>query len=130
MLLLISVCRSVVILSTSICIPVLPMVDTVKSSADGTQVDATLDRRLLFRAQTPQVFRLDIYDEAIRHARQTGFVGTDDASLLEHAKFPVAMVRGDETNIKLTTPGDLVRARWLIDNHRLQGPSLMDPIMP
>ena len=96
------------------CIPVLPINDTVKASSDGTVVEETLDRSRLYRAQTPQVFRLDRVLAAFARARSTGFSGTDEASILEHAGIPVHMVPGAPCNIKLTTPDDLSLAGYLL----------------
>jgi 2-C-methyl-D-erythritol 4-phosphate cytidylyltransferase len=99
---------------TGACIPVLPVTDTLKQVNDQGRIIATVDRSCLFRAQTPQVFRLDRIARALAHAESTGFTGTDDASVMTHAGFDVATVPGDPANIKLTTPQDLALARHLI----------------
>jgi 2-C-methyl-D-erythritol 4-phosphate cytidylyltransferase len=96
------------------CIPVLGIVDTVKRADKNGKIICTLDRNGLFRAQTPQVFRLDLMIKAACHARNTGFRGTDEASVCEHAKIPVAMVEGGAFNIKLTSPQDLIFAGLII----------------
>ncbi len=99
---------------TGACIPALEISDTVKQvGADGL-IAQTLDRRILFRAQTPQVFRLDLILSAFAHAQKTRFSGTDEASILEHASIPVYTLTGDPFNIKLTTPRDLVLAQFLL----------------
>lgn len=100
---------------TGACIPALQMTDTVKKSLDGEQIADTFDRKVLYRAQTPQVFRLDLILSAFANAEKSNFTGTDDASILEHAGIPVHLVPGDMFNIKLTTPRDLVMARFLLD---------------
>ncbi|HCY83811.1 MAG TPA: 2-C-methyl-D-erythritol 4-phosphate cytidylyltransferase [Desulfobacteraceae bacterium] len=99
---------------TGACIPALQVSDTVKESCDGNTIDRTLDRSKLFRAQTPQVFGLNTILGAFDHAAATGFSGTDEASILEHAGIPVRMVPGERFNIKLTTPEDLDLAGYLL----------------
>ena len=94
-------------LKNGACIPVLGIFDTGK-------IICTLDRDGLFRAQTPQVFRLDLIVKAASYARNTGFLGTDEASICEHAKLPVDIVDGGPFNIKLTSPQDLIFAGLII----------------
>ncbi|MDE2573682.1 MAG: bifunctional 2-C-methyl-D-erythritol 4-phosphate cytidylyltransferase/2-C-methyl-D-erythritol 2,4-cyclodiphosphate synthase [Rhodospirillales bacterium] len=86
-------------------IPAVPVADTLKRAAGG-RITATLDRAGLFRAQTPQAFRYAML-HALHHAAPPG--ATDDAALLEAAGQPVALVPGDEDNIKLTFKEDFVR---------------------
>ena len=73
-------------------------------------VEHTVDRSHIWLAQTPQCVRRDSLIAALAHASRTGFVGTDDVSLLEHAGIPVEVVVGDRLNLKITTPDDLVLA--------------------
>ncbi|PIE62976.1 MAG: 2-C-methyl-D-erythritol 4-phosphate cytidylyltransferase [Desulfobacter postgatei] len=101
-------------LKNGACIPALGILDTVKKVDHNGRIICTLDRDGLFRAQTPQVFRLDLIIKAVSHAWNTGFSGTDEASVCEHAKIPVAMVDGGPFNIKLTAPQDLIFAGILI----------------
>ncbi len=100
------------------CIPALQLTDTIKMSTDGRQISETLDRNLLYRAQTPQVFRLDLLLSAFAQAKKTGFSGTDEASILEHAGIPVHLVPGNLFNIKLTTPRDLDLAEFLLGRNK------------
>ncbi|HKJ97620.1 MAG TPA: 2-C-methyl-D-erythritol 4-phosphate cytidylyltransferase [Desulfotignum sp.] len=93
------------------CIPVLAVNDTLKLVAQNQQVQKTLDRDQIYRAQTPQVFRLDLILKAFAYAKITNFTGTDDASVMEHADFSVYTTPGEAANIKLTTPDDLILAR-------------------
>jgi len=102
------------VLKNGACIPALGIFDTVKRADRNGKIICTLDRDGLFRAQTPQVFRLDLIVKAASHARKTGFLGTDEASVCEHAKIPVAMVDGGPFNIKLTSPQDLIFAGLII----------------
>ena len=85
----------------------IPMPDTVKR-VDGTGlVQETLRRDLLWLIQTPQVFRLTWLLEAHRTAEENNLEVTDDASLVEQLGYPVSVVLGSSTNIKLTRPEDL-----------------------
>jgi 2-C-methyl-D-erythritol 4-phosphate cytidylyltransferase len=88
----------------------LPAVDTVKQVTRGTgrvQIRATLPRDKLVMAQTPQVFRYDLLKRAFESAREDGFVGTDEASLVERLDVDVSVVMGSDRNIKITKPGDM-----------------------
>jgi 2-C-methyl-D-erythritol 4-phosphate cytidylyltransferase len=87
--------------------------ETVKRVRDGL-VDATVDRAGLWLVQTPQAFRRDLLVEAHDKARRDGFVGTDDAVLLERLGAPVAVVPGLRHNVKITTPDDLRFVRRLM----------------
>jgi len=95
-------------------IPVLPLRDTVKEVDGDGRVVRTLDRRRLRRVQTPQGFPLEILREVHRRAEEEGWTVTDDASLCERAGIPVRTVPGDPDNLKVTTPGDLERARRIL----------------
>lgn len=88
----------------------LPAVDTVKQVSRGTgrvRIRATLPRDKLVMAQTPQVFRYDLLKRAFDLAREDGFVGTDEASLVERLDAEVTVVMGSDRNIKITKPGDM-----------------------
>lgn len=87
--------------------------DTVKR-VDGERVLETLPREQIRLVQTPQVFRKDILFEAYGEARRRGWRGTDDASFVERLGIAVTVVRGERTNIKITTPDDLAWAEWLL----------------
>lgn len=91
----------------------VPAQDTIKEVFDG-RVRSTLDRRLLWQVQTPQAFRCELIREAHRRAHGSGYIGTDDASLIEWCGWPVAVLSGHPHNIKITTPADLVLARALL----------------
>lgn len=83
----------------------VPARDTVKQAEAGL-VRATLDRSTIYLAQTPQAFRRAILAEALATDR----TATDEASLVEAIGYPVRIVEGDATNIKITTPDDLPMA--------------------
>jgi 2-C-methyl-D-erythritol 4-phosphate cytidylyltransferase len=88
----------------------MPVRETVKRVRDGSIV-ATVDRDGLWTTQTPQVFTRALLWEAHEKARRDGFVGTDDAVLVERLGTTVAMVPGLEQNLKITTREDLRTAR-------------------
>lgn len=83
-----------------------PSVDTLKIVSDR-MIAATPDRSAFWVAQTPQLFRTDIFRRAYRSAMYDGFVGTDDSSLVERIGGRVAMFNGPRDNIKLTVPEDV-----------------------
>jgi len=92
-----------------------PVVGTIKKVADG-QVEATVPREDLWEAQTPQVFRRDLILEAYRQRIRD--IPTDDAQLVERLGQPVSVVPADRGNIKITTPSDLVLAKYLVEKGR------------
>ncbi len=95
-------------------VPVLPLEDTVKEVREGG-ILGTHDRSVLYRAQTPQGFFYEVLEEAFAAADREGFVGTDEASLVERTGRRVAAVAGDPRNIKITTPLDLKIAEALLE---------------
>src|SRR5207302_8692204 len=91
-------------------IAALPAVDTVKQverTAEGAVITATVPRERVVMAQTPQGFRFGVLKRAFDEATADGFIGTDEASLVERSGHDVAVVMGSPRNIKITTPGDL-----------------------
>ena len=82
----------------------VPVADTLKRDIAG-RVE-TVDRANLWRAQTPQAFRVDRLREALANADQHDLTVTDEAAAIELMGGKVVLVPGDEQNIKLTTPGD------------------------
>ena len=88
----------------------VPVVETVKRVRHGI-IDSTPDRKDLWLAQTPQCFRRELFLRAMAEAERVGFVGTDDASLVERLGEPIAIVEGSYDNIKVTTQKDLELAR-------------------
>jgi 2-C-methyl-D-erythritol 4-phosphate cytidylyltransferase len=93
----------------------VPIHDTLKRARDR-RVEATLDRRDLWMAQTPQAFAAAILRAAHQRAARTGHVATDDAALVEWAGVGPRIVLGDVTNLKLTTPADLQLAERLLSS--------------
>ncbi|PMC34190.1 2-C-methyl-D-erythritol 4-phosphate cytidylyltransferase [Bacillus sp. UMB0899] len=91
----------------------VPVKDTIKKVEEGI-VTETVERSTLWSVQTPQAFKLKLLLEAHEKARIEGYLGTDDASLLERVGQPVSIVAGDYTNIKITTPEDLYIAEAIL----------------
>jgi 2-C-methyl-D-erythritol 4-phosphate cytidylyltransferase len=91
-----------------------PVVDTVKQATGDGRVRATLDRRTLWRAQTPQMFRLGELRDALQRALREGLAVTDEASAMELAGYPVQLVSGSPSNLKVTVPEDLALAAWYL----------------
>lgn len=95
----------------------VPAVDTIKQverTAEGAVIRATIPREKIVLAQTPQGFRFALGKKAFDEAEAEGFVGTDEASLLEHMGQEVAVVMGSPRNLKITTPGDLELAEFFL----------------
>jgi 2-C-methyl-D-erythritol 4-phosphate cytidylyltransferase len=92
----------------------MPVKETVKMvQRDGT-VLKTLDRDSLWQIQTPQTFQVNVIKEAHYRAMEDGFIGTDDASLVERLGVKVRILPGSYTNIKITTPEDLMLAHLIL----------------
>ncbi len=89
-------------------------VDTVKQ-VHRNKIRATIPRDRLVLAQTPQVFRVDLLRQAFAKAREDGFIGTDEASLVERLdQVEVSVVLGSDRNIKITKPTDMDLARLFL----------------
>lgn len=88
----------------------VPVKDTIKVVKDQ-QILHTPDRDQLWSAQTPQGFAVKTILHAHREAQARGWRVTDDSALLEKLGLPVTIVPGEETNIKITTPQDLLFAQ-------------------
>jgi 2-C-methyl-D-erythritol 4-phosphate cytidylyltransferase len=89
-------------------IPAVPVKDTIKVVNELGEISYTPDRRSLWAAQTPQAFSLSTLRTALQQAREKGMRGTDDASILEMLGYPVYITIGEWTNMKITTPEDLL----------------------
>jgi 2-C-methyl-D-erythritol 4-phosphate cytidylyltransferase len=95
----------------------VPAVDTVKQverTADGAVVIATVPREKMVLAQTPQGFRFGVLKKVFDEAMADGFMGTDEASLIERAGGTVHVVMGSPRNMKITTPADLELAEFFL----------------
>jgi 2-C-methyl-D-erythritol 4-phosphate cytidylyltransferase len=94
-------------------IPALPVPDTTKVVENGTIVE-TLDRTRLYAVQTPQAFRLGVLRKAYAASEERLRAATDDAFLVEKVGGRVLVVAGERTNIKLTSPEDLILAEAIL----------------
>jgi 2-C-methyl-D-erythritol 4-phosphate cytidylyltransferase len=95
----------------------MPAVDTVKQverTAEGALIKSTIPRERVVLAQTPQGFRYDVLKQAFDEATADGFMGTDEASLVERSGHRVAVVMGSPRNIKITAPADLELAEFYL----------------
>lgn len=93
----------------------MPVKETIKQVRDDGLVVATPPRETLWAAQTPQIARRDALAAALAQAADRGATVTDEAAALEAAGQPVAVFAGSYTNIKVTTPEDLVLAAALLE---------------
>jgi 2-C-methyl-D-erythritol 4-phosphate cytidylyltransferase len=91
----------------------VPIADTVKQAQAG-RVAATLPRSALWRAYTPQAFRLGLLRAALAHAEQQDLIVTDDASAVELLGHRPALIEGSTDNIKITRPEDLPLAAFFL----------------
>jgi 2-C-methyl-D-erythritol 4-phosphate cytidylyltransferase len=99
----------------------MPAVDTIKQverTADGALIRATIPREVLVQAQTPQGSRYGTLKNAFDDAERNGFLGTDEASLLERLGQDVYVVMGSPRNIKITTPNDLELAEFYLGQEK------------
>lgn len=95
----------------------VPMKDTIKKVIDDKVVE-TIDRSTLWGVQTPQAFTYDNLVQAHQKATKNGFLGTDDASLVEWNGQVVSVVSGDYNNIKVTTKEDLFFAETIYEQYQ------------
>lgn len=91
----------------------MPVADTLKRQSDGVVLE-TVPREEFWGAQTPQCCRAEDLRAAYEAADRSGFQATDEASLLEHAGFPVRLVPGSAQNLKITTREDLHTAEAIL----------------
>ena len=101
-------------METGAAAPALPVKDTITVAHDGV-VESTPDRACLFAVQTPQVFESSLIKAALQNALDDGLELTDDCAAVERLGMKVALTRGDERNIKLTTPEDLAVAQAILE---------------
>lgn len=92
----------------------MPVKDTIKVAGPDGTVLKTLERESLWQAQTPQTFQTPLIREAYLKAAEDGFIGTDDASLVERLGKKIHILPGSYSNIKITTPEDLMLADLIL----------------
>ncbi|HEY9051811.1 MAG TPA: 2-C-methyl-D-erythritol 4-phosphate cytidylyltransferase [Gammaproteobacteria bacterium] len=96
----------------------LPVRDTMKRQRDNNRVQTTVDRKGLWHALTPQMFKLPLLRQALQQALEKGLQVTDDASAMELAGYSPLLVEGHEDNIKITRPFDLSLANLYLMEQR------------
>ncbi len=94
--------------------PAVPVKDTIKQAVGGV-VERTPDRSELFAVQTPQVFEASLIRGALAKALEEGAQLTDDCSAVERIGMKVSLTPGEYTNLKITTPEDLILAEALLN---------------
>ncbi|MGH8559226.1 MAG: 2-C-methyl-D-erythritol 4-phosphate cytidylyltransferase [Methylococcales bacterium] len=97
----------------------LPVHDTLKSIEAG-RISTTVDRSRIWRALTPQMFRLDLLRDALIAASQAGWLVTDEASAVELKGLKPLIVEGRPDNIKITRPEDLPLAAYYLEQQRCE----------
>jgi 2-C-methyl-D-erythritol 4-phosphate cytidylyltransferase/2-C-methyl-D-erythritol 2,4-cyclodiphosphate synthase len=103
----------------------VPATDTLKK-IDGNDVNSTIDRSVIWHAQTPQMFRFGLLLECLQKVRQEQQLVTDEASAIEVCGYNAKVVLGSRSNIKITYPDDLALAEfYLREEHAKQGEANM-----
>lgn len=93
----------------------VPAKATIKEGNSESFVVRTLDRKTLWEMQTPQVIKPDLLKRGFELVNREGLEVTDDVSIVEHLKHPVYITEGSYTNIKVTTPDDLLLAERILN---------------
>lgn len=96
----------------------VPVKDTIKKVRESV-ITETVNRAELWMIQTPQAFRYELLMEAAQRAKADGFLGTDEAMLVERMGHPVQIVESTYDNVKMTTPDDLIYGKAILAS-RLQ----------
>ena len=87
-----------------------PVVNTIKQCNENDQVLKTIPREHLWAIQTPQVIRTNWLIKGYEYINKNNLTVTDDTSIIEKINLPVQIVPSIETNFKITTAQDLLRA--------------------
>ncbi len=99
-------------------VPAIRSTDTLKTAGEDGAVIGTVDRETTWRIQTPQVFKSDLIKGALTKAMNRSLSLTDDSSAMELLGVKTYLVEGDEENIKLTKPLDLLLAAAILRDRR------------
>lgn len=91
--------------------------DTIKKAESGF-ITETVEREKLWIIQTPQAFRYALIKEAATEAFEAGFLGTDEAMLVERLGHPVKIVESNYENVKMTTPDDLIYGKAILESRK------------
>lgn len=94
--------------------PAVPVKDTIKTVGEDGAVEETLERSALRAIQTPQVFTADLLKAALQDVLEKGIAVTDDCAAVERLGKKVYLIPGAESNLKITTPTDLILAEALL----------------
>ncbi|KAK7263764.1 hypothetical protein RJT34_31361 [Clitoria ternatea] len=93
----------------------VPVKATIKEANSESFVVRTLDRKTLWEMQTPQVIKPELLRKGFELVNRKGLEVTDDVSIVEHLKHPVYITEGSYTNIKVTTPDDMLLAERILN---------------
>jgi 2-C-methyl-D-erythritol 4-phosphate cytidylyltransferase len=99
----------------SACVLGVPVKDTIKICDEGGFVENTPNRQFVYAIQTPQAFKYSVILTAHEKAVKDGFLGTDDAMLVERLGYKIKVEQGSYNNIKITTIEDLIVAENLLN---------------
>jgi len=88
-------------------VPGIKLTNTIKKTDKNGNVIETISRENLWSIQTPQIFKYSKLIKAFEISNKDGYIGTDEASLMEYANFKTKVILGEEENIKITTKKDL-----------------------
>ena len=100
--------------STDAVVAAVPVDETLKRVTAGERVAETVDRSLLWRAQTPAAFRTDALRRAHERAHADRFLGTDESQLIERDGGTIKVVQGTRDNLKVTFPEDFAIAEAML----------------
>ncbi|GAA6154025.1 2-C-methyl-D-erythritol 4-phosphate cytidylyltransferase [Pseudoteredinibacter isoporae] len=95
-----------------------PVNDTIKKVVQGNEIRETVDRRQLWQAQTPQMFRFGRLRDSLQGALEAGANITDEASAIEWAGYSAKVINGPSDNIKITRAEDLPLAEFILGRQR------------
>jgi len=93
----------------------VPVKATIKEASNDNFVTRTLNRQTLWEMHTPQVIKPSLLRKGFEVVYREGLEVTDDVSIVEHLKHPVYITEGSYTNIKVTTPDDLLLAERILN---------------
>ncbi|OVA15477.1 2-C-methyl-D-erythritol 4-phosphate cytidylyltransferase [Macleaya cordata] len=96
----------------------VPVKATIKEANNESFVVRTLDRKTLWEMQTPQVMKPELLRRGFELVNKRGLEVTDDVSIVEHLNHPVYITEGSYTNIKVTTPDDLLLAERILSTNK------------
>ncbi|KAF9587178.1 hypothetical protein IFM89_039618 [Coptis chinensis] len=94
----------------------VPAKATIKEANSESFVVRTLDRKTLWEMQTPQIIKPELLTKGFELVIREGLEVTDDVSIVEHLKHPVYITQGSYTNIKVTTPDDMLLAERILND--------------